>query len=596
MKKLMESTVFKILQIIVAVALLVFGAFAPVSEKAALFAFVASLVISAISVVYDIVMGCRAKKLLTAEPFVLVASLGLLLAGQGLQGGVSLLIFVIYRYVQRLLVPEALNGKTMTLGMVPEEAVVFRDGKETVIPAEELEIGNIAIVKDGERIPADSRVFMGDATVDLSDFPGRFDEIETVRGDFVPAGGIVQGGTLQVEVVAATADSFISLCAGRVERCADSTGSMERLAVKVERMLTALFVAAAVLIGLVPPLGFGEDYLPWICAALTVLAGSSFGDGALNIRRTQRAVLQKLNKEGILPEDIKAFERASAVDRVMVEKTLGLGEGTYSVHHIRNIDCGKEEMLTFAAHLSCFSNLAEDRAIVDAFMQMARYEGLPASSALRKSLVTGFEAIEDKGLSAHIGGRFICTGTVDMMKLLNIGDVETEDGYKLVHVAYNQKYMGYIALSYEADQGAETVYNAWADAGITKYAVFGKDPEGIYEELSESKKSKNFIFAVERNTSQVNFGKDDVLTVKVSDEERFLMPEQGDFVLTSDELKTLAKIKAFASGCKKKSAGKAAALWIIRIAAFTAAAAAGLPLWAAVAAAGAFDILLNLKP
>ena len=162
-----------------------------------------------------------------------------------------------------------------------------------------------------------------------------------------------------------------------------------------------------------------------------------------------------------MPEDIKAFERASAVDRVMVEKTLGLGEGTYSVHHIRNIDCGKEEMLTFAAHLSCFSNLAEDRAIVDAFMQMARYEGLPASSALRKSLVTGFEAIEDKGLSGHIGGRFICTGTVDMMKLLNIGDVETEDGYKLVHVAYNQKYMGYIALSYEADQEAETVYNAW---------------------------------------------------------------------------------------------------------------------------------------
>lgn len=167
-----------------------------------------------------------------------------------------------------------------------------------------------------------------------------------------------------------------------------------------------------------------------------------------------------------------------------------MGEGTYSVHHIRNIDCGKEEMLTFAAHLSCFSNLAEDRAIVDAFMQMARYEGLPASSALRKSLVTGFEAIEDKGLSGHIGGRFICTGTVDMMKLLNIGDVETEDGYKLVHVACNQKYMGYIALSYEADQGAETVYNAWADAGITKYAVFGKDPEGIYEELSESKKAR----------------------------------------------------------------------------------------------------------
>ena len=75
-----------------------------------------------------------------------------------------------------------------------------------------------------------------------------------------------------------------------------------------------------------------------------------------------------------------------------------------------------------------------------------------------------------------------------MMKLLNIGDVETEEDYKLVHVACNQKYMGYIALSYEADQGAETVYNAWADAGITKYAVFGKDPEGIYEELSESKK------------------------------------------------------------------------------------------------------------
>ena len=64
-----------------------------------------------------------------------------------------------------------------------------------------------------------------------------------------------------------------------------------------------------------------------------------------------------------------------------------------------------------------------------------------------------------------------------------------------------------------------------------EYAVFGKDPEGIYEELSESKKGKDFIFAVERNTSQVNFGKDDVLTVKVSDEERFLMPEQGDFLI-----------------------------------------------------------------
>lgn len=594
MKKVIESTVFKALQIIIAAAALVFGAFAPASEKAAAAAFLTALAVSAISMIYDFVIKAKKKKIPCAEFFVLIAAVGLFAAGERLQAGVSLLVFVIYRYAQKLVVPEMADGEKLTSGMVPDKALVFREGKETVIDASELETGNIAIVKEGERIPADSRVFMGDATVELSSFPGDFDEIKTVRRDRVPAGGTVCGGTIQVEVIKPLKDSYISRCAERIGLCADSRGKGEDKTRKAEWVITVLFAIAAILIGLVPPLGFGEDYMPWICAALIIFAGSSFGDVVETVRRTELSAIQALDRKGIFPESIATFEKAARTDRVMVEKALRLGEGTYSVHHIKNIDCGKEEMLTFAAHLSIFADQPEDRAIVDAYMQMARYEGISEASALRKSLVSGFEHIEDKGLSGHIGGRFVCIGSADMMKLLNINEIEEEDGYRLIHVACNQRYMGYIALEYAPDSSADAVYNAWADAGIIKYAVFGEDIEGIYEELRESKSEKDRIFAVERNAADGALDRSDILTVKIGCGEKFTMPDNAAFVMTSDRLEALAYIKNTAVKCRKKSIGKALTLWIVRIAAFTAA-GLGVPFWAAIAAAGAIDIILNIK-
>ncbi|MDX1661916.1 MAG: cation-translocating P-type ATPase, partial [Gemmatimonadota bacterium] len=296
-----------------------------------------------------------------------IAILGAIAVGEYMEAGAIAFLFAIAERLENYSVDRARQSIEALMDRMPDVATVVRDGRETTVPADEVDEGEIVVVRPGERIPADGTVLEGASAVDQAPITGESVPVEKAVGDEVFAGTVNGDGWLQLRVDHPIDDSTFAKIVRLIEEAEATRAPIERFVERFARWYTPAVTAAAVLVVAVPTLLFGAAFVPWFVRGLTLLV---IACPCALVISTPVAVVSGITaaaRNGVLIKGGAYLERMGEVEVIAFDKTGTLTAGRLEVTDVVALDGASEgEILSLAAAVETRSEHPIARAIVRA--------------------------------------------------------------------------------------------------------------------------------------------------------------------------------------------------------------------------------------
>lgn len=479
----MKKLLLRLAHVVVIALVGIFGEYAPVNESFGKYAFWLAFAIGLVKLIYDCAIEFKKGNIFNRHLPVAISLTVLFVFGTNL----TVILAIILYFATDILCDYISSGydkKAENLSkIIPAKARVYKDGKMIEINSDDLRPGRIVVVKQGEIIPSDGRLFNQSGEVDVSFLTGKRKTAKVSKDQDVFAGSINMGKTIQVEITKSQEDSIFMHMIRKAQNAMDekNDGFIDNMK-KYNKRAYVLFVVAALVVSFGPPMIGGFEYGPWISRGMLLLAAVGFDRLPYIVEITTRSLIYDLFFKGVVTDRNAVYKMADTTG-ILLEKSQRFAEGVYIIDHIEEEGCSKEELITMAGHLEYFSDHLIARALVDGYIQVARYQGVVDINPVKISLVDSFEEIKGKGVTGNVAGKFTCVGNRKLMELLNIKNLPESDEFDLIYVAINQQYCGCFAMKYIQKPGVEDVYAAWSDAGISKYAILDGREEDISAEL-----------------------------------------------------------------------------------------------------------------
>ncbi len=590
-----RKIIIVIVQFMIAVMLFVFGEFAPVTREISTAGFALGYGVLTVPMIYYAIVEFKKKNFINNYFIVTVATGILILLGNYQQSVLSLFIFSLLFQVVEYIKEKRMEKIVRLERLLPTETAIFIEGKETVVGVENLKSGNIVIVKEGEMIPGDGRVFTGSAYIDISSLKGNRKIVQVYKGSIVFGGTINRKGILQVELIGNPQNSLVYRLTNRINKSQNSRGYFEEKVRKIFNIFKPICLIGAVITAVGIPFFMGDLYTPWILKGITILFIASVDSIVSSLSLSTSSLIYDLYIDGVIVKDIHAVENFSEIEAVVIDKKLSLGEGGYFVTKIEDIEGSKEEILTLAAHLEHFSKHPVAMAIVDGFIQLAKYEGIIEKNPINPHVVRKFEEIEGKGVTGYVGGNFVCVGNHELMNILNIKEIQSGIKNKRVHVAINQKYYGYIQMEYRREGDSEDIYAIWRNAGIKKCGIAGNNFSDIIKELKTVGCEKKRIAFISEDELQEDNRRKIGTYISINALNNSMSRESADIFVMDNSFKKVAKIKTYARDTIAKIKNKFWMGCLSKFAVYSIGAILGMQLYSLIAIDGVITLILNIE-
>ncbi|MBC5582131.1 cadmium-translocating P-type ATPase [Anaerofilum sp. BX8] len=357
----------------------------------------------------------------------------------------------------------------------PDYANIRRDGALVQVDPESVAIGDVIVVKAGEKIPLDGTVLSGETTVDTAALTG-----ESVPRDLGPGGEAVSGcinltGLIEVRVAKPFGESTVAKILDLVENASSKKAKAENFITKFARYYTPAVVLAAVLLAVAPPLflgGWGE----WIHRALIFLVVSCPCALVISIPLSFFGGIGGASKRGILVKGSNYLEALAGAETVVFDKTGTLTRGTFNVTRIVP-EAGVEpaDLLEAAA-------LAESYSDHPISLSLRRAYGREADAAR----VGKAEEISGHGVRTLVDGAEVLAGNAKLMRAEGIDFSALQEPGTVVYVARQGRYLGAILISDEVKEDAAAAVRALREAGIRKTVMLTGDARAVGEAVAQS--------------------------------------------------------------------------------------------------------------
>ncbi|MFF5453875.1 heavy metal translocating P-type ATPase [Streptomyces sp. NPDC012950] len=343
-------------------------------------------------------------KTLDVDLLMVVAALGAAAIGQVLDGALLIVIFATSGALEAIATARTADSVRGLLDLAPETAArLAGDGTEETVPADSLAVGDVILVRPGERIGADGRVLGGASDVDQATITGEPLPATKRSGDEVFAGTLNGSGVLRVQVERDPSESVVARIVSMVEEAAETKSPTQLFIEKVEQRYSLCMVAATLLVFVIPLLA-GSDLRSTLLRAMTFMIVASPCAVVLATMPPLLSAMANAGRHGVLVKSAVVMERLGRIDAVALDKTGTLTEGTPYLTDLRPLEASgldENELLRFAAAAEHPSEHPLARAVVDA----ARARGLAPAAA------EGFSAAPGTGVTATVDGRAVAVGS-----------------------------------------------------------------------------------------------------------------------------------------------------------------------------------------
>lgn len=437
-----------------------------------------SYLIMGFGIVKEAVEGIIHGDIFNENFLMTVASLGAFAVGEYTEGCAVMFLFTIGEFLQSLAVQKSRKSIKNMLELKPQQVTVLRDGKESVISPNDVKIGDLMIIKPGEKLDIDGEIAEGCAEVDMKALTGESIPVTKTTGDEILAGSVVIDGAVTVRASKEFKDSTVSKILGMLENAEDKKSGAEQFITRFARIYTPIVCLIALLVIIVPPLFFGGEWKEWVFRGLSVLVVSCPCALVISIPLSFFGGIGACSKEGILIKGGNYLEALAKADTGVFDKTGTITSGKFEYVNCECYNC------------HCSDN--SHRELLKIIAACERYSTHP----IAKSICLAFAHYADdcevkdaknypgKGVSAVVDGVKYYVGNEKLMQEIGVDFKETKSIGTAVYCASDNEFKGNIVFADIIKQDSKEAIARLKSMGISNTVMLTGDKEPIARDVA----------------------------------------------------------------------------------------------------------------
>lgn len=404
-----------------------------------------------------------------------IATIGAFFIGEYPEGVAVMLFYQVGELFQSYAVGKSRKSIASLMDIRPDYANVKKGDELVKVDPDEVQIGDIIVIKAGEKIPLDGKVIEGSSMIDTSALTGESVPREVEVGSDILSGCININGVITAEVTKEFGESTVSKILDLVENASSKKSNSEQFITKFARYYTPVVVIIAVFLAIIPPLVIdGATFSDWIYRALAFLVVSCPCALVISIPLSFFGGIGGASKKGILVKGSNYLEALSETEIVVFDKTGTLTKGVFNVQEIHPEGVSKEELLELTAYVESYSNHPISLSLKRAY-----------SKEIDNGRISDVEEISGHGVIATVDGKKVMAGNIKLMKMMDIPYFKGELIGTVVHVAVNNKYIGYIVIADEVKEDSAQAIKELKAANIKQTVMLTGDNKSIGSKVAK---------------------------------------------------------------------------------------------------------------
>lgn len=407
-----------------------------------------------------------------------LATVGAFAVGEFPEAAMVMILYQIGELFQDYAVNKSRKSIASLMDIRPDYANVYRDDKIEKVNPSEVAIGEIIVIKPGEKIPLDGTVVEGTSMLDTSALTGESVPRKIEVGDDALSGTINETGLIKVKVTKPFGESTVNKILDLVENASSKKSKSEKFITKFAKYYTPTVVIIALIIAFIPPLIIQDaTFKEWIYKALSFLVVSCPCALVISIPLGFFGGIGGASKLGILIKGSNALEALADVETVVFDKTGTLTKGVFEVQDVKNFEIEKEELVRLVAHAEKFST----HPVAESVKRFYNNE-------IDENIIGNIEEIGGYGIIANIENKEVLVGNDKLMAKKNIAYEKCGEAGTILYVAIDNKFAGYILISDKIKDDSEKALKELKKMNIKKTVMLTGDRKEAANSVGEKLK------------------------------------------------------------------------------------------------------------
>lgn len=487
----------------------------------------------------------------------LIATVAAFGIGEYSEACAVMIFYQVGELFESLAVGKSRASITAMMSIAPESANVERDGKIEEVDPDEVEVGEVILIRPGEKVPLDGIVLEGSSFLDTAALTGEPVPREVRPGDAVISGCVNGETALRVKTSKAYEDSTVARILQLVESASEKKTRMENFITRFARWYTPIVTVTALLLALIPPLFFGAPAASWIKRACIFLIVSCPCALVISVPLGFFGGIGAASKRGVLVKGSNFLETAAELKTLVFDKTGTLTRGEFRVVGIHPAEgCSEEELLSMAAHGESLSSHPIAQSILQAY-----------GGEIDRARLGEMHEAAGHGLEGMLDGRELLLGNEKLLKSKAIDFPAVKEHGTVVYAAHGGSYVGHIIIADVVKPGAAAALRKLREVGIEKLVMLTGDRKDaaeaiaaevgvdtVYHDLLPADKVEKVeaLLAAEKKNEKVGFVGDGIndapvlmradVGIAMGSLGSDAAIEAADLVIMDDELSKLADI------------------------------------------------------
>lgn len=450
-------------------------------------------------ILYKAVRNIKNGQIFDENFLMAVATIGAFGVNEYSEAVAVMLFYQVGELFQSYAVNRSRQSITDLMDICPEYANIEEDGQLKQVDPDDVEVGDIIVIKPGEKIPLDGKVVFGESMVDTSALTGESVPRTVKEGDDLVSGCVNGNGLLRAEVTKEFDDSTVAKILELVENASSKKAHVENFITRFARYYTPAVVIGAVVLAVIPPLFAGQSWAEWVRRACTFLVISCPCALVISVPMSFFSGIGAASKKGVLVKGSNYLEIMSKLHTVVFDKTGTLTKGEFKVARIYSVD---EEADTAGNGENESGESAENgtdprsekqRKVLELAALAESYSDHPISRSIRdawgkkldQSRVSDAREISGHGVKVKIDGKMVLAGNGKLMDEKGISYTECDSIGTVVYVAEDGRFLGSIVIADGIKDGVKDAIQRLKRAGVSKTVMLTGDRRNVAEAVAK---------------------------------------------------------------------------------------------------------------